>query len=209
MIRWMLVILACAGAEGCASSRDALKIRVVDDPKGPVRYEGPLAGPHDSMESLAEVACERMLEQPASSRDGRSWGYCAVFFSAPDEEGREKWFVGHVAALQAGGEASERYCVLPIDLVDPSRTERLALGGAYASLPGRRDWHPTLFLNERTGMTWERDVLVFSLASPDSCRVSSYIGFSRVVTSLREDRFVPVGTVYNGRGRVEQLASAD
>ncbi|WP_169558697.1 hypothetical protein [Myxococcus stipitatus] len=205
----MLAILACAGAGGCASSRDALKIRVVDDAKGPVRYEGPLAGPHDSMEALVEAACERMREPPASSRDGRSWGYCAVFFSAPDDEGREKWFVGHVAPLRAEGEVSERYCVLPIDLVAPSHTEMLALGGAYEPRLGRQDWHPTLFLNERTGKTWERDVLVFSLSSPDSCRVNSYIGFSRVVTALQKGKFVPVGTVYNGRGRVEQLAVAD
>ncbi|TQF09918.1 hypothetical protein FJV41_42155 [Myxococcus llanfairpwllgwyngyllgogerychwyrndrobwllllantysiliogogogochensis] len=206
--RLIAVLLALSCIWGCVANNADLGIRVRDDPNGPVRYEGPLAGPYDDMETLVDAACERMLNQPVSSRGGQPLGYCAVFFSAPNDEGRDKWFIGHVAPLGVGGGDAGRSCVLPIDLVAPRSTEVLALGGGYDTSRGRRNWHPTLFLNGRTGETWERDVLVFSTSTPTECGVYSFTGFSRVVTEVRNGKFVPVGTVYNSQGSIEALGEA-
>ncbi|MBZ4420442.1 hypothetical protein [Myxococcus sp. RHSTA-1-4] len=205
----MGTLLLMGGAGACATSRADLDIRVREDPNGPVRYEGPLAGPYDDVDELSEAGCERMLKHAASSRSTGALGYCAVFFSAPDDEGRDRWFIGHVADLTGDRRGGERACAIPIDLVEPNGVEVLSLQGRMEGAPGRASWRPTRFLNQRTGATWERDVLVFSLEGSGKCTVHGFVGFSRVVTVSQGDGFRPVGTVYDERGAVQVLAGSE
>ncbi|NMO20973.1 hypothetical protein HPC49_50510 [Pyxidicoccus fallax] len=197
-MRWV-VLGSLLFVGGCATSRADLDVRVREDANGLARYEGALAGPYDDVDELAEAGCERMVGL------GASLGYCAVFFSAPDDEGRDRWFIGHVADLTGGRRGEDRTCTLPIDLVEPSGVEVL-------SLQGRREgpaWRPTRFLNQRTGATWARDVLVFSLEGSGKCTVYGFVGFSRVVTVSHGDGFRPVATVYDERGAMQVLAGSE
>lgn len=203
-MRWMMGALLLMGG-ACASARTDLDIRVREDPSGPVRYEGALAGPYDDVDELVEAGCERMEKHAASARV-RALGYCAVFFSAPDEEGRDRWFIGHIAELTGDRRGEDRACALPVDLVEPNGVDVLSLRGRTA---GRGSWRPTRFMNQRTGATWERDVLVFSLEGERGCTVYGFVGFSRVVTVSQGDGFRPVGTVYDEQGVVRVLDGSE
>ncbi|MFP2925096.1 hypothetical protein ACLESO_07740 [Pyxidicoccus sp. 3LG] len=205
----MGALLVLGGASGCATSGVDLRIRVRDDPNGPVRYEGLLAGPFDDVDELVETGCGHMMEQAAPSSVERPLGYCAVFFSAPNDEGRDRWFIGHIATLDGDRNVAERSCTIPVDLVEPDEVEVLSLLGATGS-PGRSGaWRPTRFFNQSTGTTWSRDVLVFSLETPEVCTAYGFISFSRVVTVNRGNGFHPVGTVYNEQGIIQALAGSE
>ncbi|MCP3139990.1 hypothetical protein [Pyxidicoccus xibeiensis] len=205
----LAALLLLGGGSGCATSGADLRIRVHDDPNGAVRYEGPTAGPFRDVDELVETGCERMVEHAASSRAERPLGYCAVFFSAPDDEGRDRWFIGHLSVLEGERGGTERSCRIPVDLVDPKEVEVLSLLGAKGGPGHSGAWRPTHFVNQGTGTTWERDVLVFSLEAPEACTAYGFISFSRVVTVSRGSGFHPIGTVYNEQGIIQALAGSE
>jgi hypothetical protein len=203
-MRLPLVLMLSAGGFGCAArATTSLAIQVRNDPTGPVRYEGQLAGPYDDLKTLVDTACELMESRPADQGPSTP-GYCALFFHAPlvdSPSSGEKWFIASIAPLHVTNEL-ERSCGLPMDPVEPTSVALLVLGGGSSRLqpPAASAWHPTSFLNQTTGRTWEHDVLVFSLEAPGACTVYSFSDFSGVVTRRQGKTFVPVGAIDNGEG---------
>lgn len=201
-----LLLSGCTWGCAIASTSNSLEIRVRDDPNGPVRFEGPLAGPFDEMQDWVEAACASMTAQRTS--DPSSLGYCAqTFISAVNGE---KWFISSITRMNRGSTIADRACSIPRDLLSPGAKEVLALGGAYVDQPGKdetdlKPWRPTLFFNRTTGDTWGHDVTVFSVEQPGACLVYDFNGFSRVVNMWRGGRFLPIGTVYNERGLLQAL----
>ncbi|AGC48922.1 hypothetical protein MYSTI_07650 [Myxococcus stipitatus DSM 14675] len=189
------------GSGGCATVRTTLDVRVHDTPNGPVRYEGDIVGPYDDMDELVDVACTAMMQARAGSEVS---GYCALFFD--DETHESKWVISHVSPMREGVEHAGRTCELPGDPAAPASKSVLFLGAALEALngPGWK-WQPTHFLNQDTGETWGADTLVFDVASPGTCTVHGYIGFSRVVTRRVDGGFVPLGAVYNDHGLIQAL----
>lgn len=209
----VLLLFLLAGMAGCATAAARFDIRVRDEPNGPIRYEGPLAGPYDDVDELVDTVCENMLASSAPTQDGPRRGYCVLFFSAPAGS-EEKWFISHLASLEGPPTSEERSCSLPVDVTEPAATEVLSLGGASTrqraqDTSPRALWHPTSFLNQTTGGTWDRDVLVFSLEEPGACTVHGFIGFSGVVTVRRDRRFMPIATVYGEHGTTQPLLTRD
>ncbi|WP_075207501.1 hypothetical protein [Archangium violaceum] len=199
----VLGLILLVGGWGCAARPASFAIHVHDEPTGAVRYEGPLAGPYDELSTLVDTACKHMKSQVAD-KGPISPGYCALFFHAPlvdSPSPREKWFIAHISPIGVTNEL-ERSCRLPMDPVEPTSTALLVLGGGPTGLqPSVTSiWHPTLFLNQTTGRTWEHDVLVFSMDAPGTCAVYSFSGFSGVVTRRQHKTFVPVGAIDNGEG---------
>jgi hypothetical protein len=201
-----LLLSGCTWGCATASTSNSLEIRVRDDPNGPVRFEGPLAGPFDEMEDWVEAACASMMAQRTS--DPGSLGYCAqTFISAADGE---KWFISHITRMDGGPNNADRACSIPRDMLKPGEKEILALGGAYIDQHGKDEngpelWRPTLFFNQTTGDTWDHDVTVFSVEQPGVCLVYDFNGFSQVVNIWRDGRFSPIGTVYNEQGLLQPL----
>jgi hypothetical protein len=204
-IQRLAMLLFFGGTLGCVAHHVDLGIQVHDEPNRPVRYEGPLAGPYDDLEELVDTACEHMVRSPASLGGRHTRGYCALFFSAPDEQGTDKWFIGNITPLEDVQATGERSCRIPVDLVERRDTEVLSLGGVDSTPPEHESWRPTLFFNQRTRATWERDVLLFSLETPETCTTYGFVGFDRVVTRHRGNGFVPMGTVYNEQGVIQAV----
>jgi hypothetical protein len=204
-----LLLLALGGLWGCARSASNIdfRIRPRQMPQGGVQYEGPMAGPYDSFTEMAETACERMSARPTTPSGVPPLGYCALFFSMPEDS--RKWSFSYFASLDGNAGSMERTCVLPEDPASPDDKSVLQLGGAsdgpneHEGLEG--DWRPTRLLNQRTATTWDYDVMVFTLEKPGKCSAYAYIAFRRDLTALRDGDWIPVGTLYNGEGIVQAL----
>ena len=210
---WM-VLLLLTGSWGCATHNADLNIHVRNAPDIPVRYEGRLVGPYDDLSTLVDITCKHLRAQPVGRQSLNPPGYCALFFHAPLFESPtsgEKWFIPHIAPI-GGTNGSERICALPMDPVEPTRVAILSLGDASSAShapasSASTTWRPSSFLNRTTARTWEHDVLVFSLADPDTCTVYSFNGFSGLVTLRRGSKFTPVGTVSNDQGVIQPLVA--
>lgn len=211
MKRTALFLLILVVALGCASSGVvSMDIRPRAVPNRGIEYEGPMVGPYDSFTKMAQVACQRMSALQAQPGQPQRPGYCALMFPWPRDS--RKWAFLHISEMTSTPAGDGRQCALPEDPVHPEVTSVLSLGGAPtspAATGASSTWRPTRFLNEKTGTSWDYDSMLFSLESPGGCTAYAYIGFSRELSVLQDDTWVPVGTVYNNEGIVQALKSGE
>ncbi|MBZ4421647.1 hypothetical protein [Myxococcus sp. RHSTA-1-4] len=192
----------------CSSSNAvSMSIRPRAVPNKGIQYEGPMVGPYDSFTEMAQVACQRMSALQAQPGQRRRPGYCALMFSWPSDS--TKWAFLHISEMTSEPAGGGMRCALPEDPVHPDDTSPLRLGGRFVPSPSGEaassTWRPTLFLNEKTAESWDYDSMLFSLEDSGSCTAYAYIGFSRELSVLRGDDWVPIGTVYNDEGVVHAL----
>jgi hypothetical protein len=62
---WLIVLSLLVGAIGCTSTNPDVRVRRLPD--GHIQVDGPLAGPFDTLEQLAERACDIMTRQPGAA----------------------------------------------------------------------------------------------------------------------------------------------
>jgi hypothetical protein len=62
-------------------------VRVRRQPDGRIQVDGPLAGPFDTLEQLAELACDIMTRQPGATNRPYGFEYCALYYHSREASG--------------------------------------------------------------------------------------------------------------------------
>lgn len=211
MKRALLAALAMTATWGCTSAN--LGVQAKRLPDGVIRYEGELAGPHDTFAQLVKTACGRLTAQRSTTplEGARHPGYCAGYFYSPEDKA---FFISHITPMVGSPGSGERTCAIPRNLLDPDKTRELVALGGSGHPPSERippgqeaseepRWRPTSFFNQETLQPHDRDLLVLDLMEPGTCTVYGYDHFRRIITAQHAGRFVIIGRV-NHHGAISQ-----
>ncbi|WNG42401.1 hypothetical protein F0U61_40345 [Archangium violaceum] len=179
---------------------------------GLLQVQGPLAGPFKTREELAANACEIMTRQPGASNGAYGFEYCALHYYSGTEDAFFLSYLSDIGGTKAGG---KKYCELPRTLDAPEHKDAIILGGAHSHPNNRQfsredlsvdsQWRPTRFLDNRTGRIFDRELLLLYREKGGECRAYGYNNTARVVSALREGRWVPIGQVINDDGDIRMF----
>ena len=107
----------------------------------------------------------------------------------------------------------------PRALLDVERNEVTILGGAHThphnrqlskkDMSIRAHWPPLRFVDSKTRRIWDRQLLMFYREQTGECRSYIYNNSTRIVSSLRGGKWVPIARAYNDAGDIEMLEGQD
>jgi hypothetical protein len=157
-----------------------------------------------------------MTRQPGASNGAYGFEYCALhYYSGTDDA----FFLSYLSDIGGTKEGGRKYCRLPRNLDDPSHEDAVILGGAHSHPFNRRfsredlsiasQWRPTRLLDKTSGRIFDRELLLLYREKTGECRAYGYNNTSRVVSALRDGRWVPIGQVYNDDGDIRLLEGQD
>jgi hypothetical protein len=191
-------------------------VRVQRLPEGRLQVEGPLAGPYKTLEALAERACSLMTQQPGASNGAYGFEYCALHYHSAAADG---YFLSYLSDIGGNKRGGRKYCELPTVLDDPTHVDAVILGGAHThphnrqfspeDLSVRAHWRPTRFFDQRTQRVLDRQLLMFFQETTGECRSYAYNNATRLVSSLRGGKWVPIAKVYDDEGNIQMLEGQD
>lgn len=209
---WLLLGLL-SSTWSCATNPN-VRVRRLDN--GVLQVDGPLAGPYPTLEDLATNACELMTAQPGASNGRYGSEYCALYYYSQEGGG---YFLSYLSDIKGRQDSVEKSCTLPRALSDPAHGDALILGGVHTHPHNRRfspkdtslraHWNPTRLFDKGSGQIFDRNLLMFLREPTGECRAYSYNNFSRLVSALRQGKWVPIGRAYNDAGDVELLEGKD
>lgn len=120
-----------------------------------------------------------------------------------------------------GGNLSggRKYCEIPTVLDDPEHKDAIILGGVHTH-PHNREfsskdmstgahWHPTRFYNARTQRILERQLMMFFRERTGECRAYLYNNATRIVSALREGKWLPIGKASDEEGNIQLFEGQD
>lgn len=212
---WRLLVLSLlVNALGCASTNPDVRVRRL--PNGRIQVDGPLAGPFDSLEQLAEQACEIMTRQPGATNGPYGFEYCALYYHSREENA---YFLSYLSDIRGNLDPVTKSCSLPTSLDDPTHADAVLLGGAHThpsnrefsprDLSAAANWRPVRFFDTRTGKVWDRQLMVFFREKTGECRAYSYNNSTRIVSALRKGAWDPIGEVYDDLGYIRLYEGKD
>ncbi|XXF78099.1 hypothetical protein P2318_34410 [Myxococcaceae bacterium GXIMD 01537] len=156
-----------------------------------------------------------MTSQPGAAYGARGREYCALGYLPQGEEAYYLSFLSDVGGEMEGG---KKFCVAPSVLDDPSHPSSLILIRLHTHPTNRRfsdgdlssgkTW-PVRVVDERTSQVRERYLWVLFREKDGECRSYQYNYAQRIVSALREGKWVPIGRVVNEAGRVEMFEGQD
>ncbi|WP_342381568.1 hypothetical protein NVS55_18265 [Myxococcus stipitatus] len=206
---WLLVILCFAGPIlGCASNANLRVVRLAD---GRLRVEGPMAGPFKTSEELAANACTLMTSQGGASAGPSGSEYCAVHYYSAIEDA---YFLSYLSDVKSRLDTrQEKTCEMPRALFDPTRPDAVIIGGDHTHphnrqfSPGdlRGQWRPLRIFDKKSGRIFQRELFVFFRERDDTCRAYRYNYVTRLVSALREMKWIPIGQAYGDHGSIEMF----
>lgn len=194
-----------AGTLGCSTPNP--NVRVARRADGVLQVEGPLAGPYKSTEELASRSCELMTRQPGAGATHGRLGieYCALHYYALADD---SYYLSYLSDISGDGPGGSKYCTVPraiheleqrdIVLTGPAHTHSINPElsdrdmGALRPL-GWSPLGPSRFLEQNTGRVWERELYAFYRNRDGVCFAYSYNYATRIVSALRESKWVPIG----------------
>jgi hypothetical protein len=199
------VLAGLAGAWGCTTQNPWVRVVVLDD--GRLRVDGPAAGPFDTQEELAESACKLMTSQPgASSLHGKMGKeYCALWYFSREDG---KYYLSYLSDIGGDRQSGVKYCTVPRALNELAQRSALILGPAHPHphnrqlsridmgadlMPGETPVGISRFYDRHTGRIWDRELLAFYMELNGVCRAYSYNYTTRIVSALREGKWVQIG----------------
>jgi hypothetical protein len=165
-----------------------------------LEVDGPLAGPFPTLGELAQNACELMTSQPGASNGAYGFEYCALHYYSKLGGGFFLSYLSDIGGDKGGG---AKYCEIPRSLNDPMHRDAVMLGGGhthpYPRAFSKKDtsvnahWFPVRFVDPATGQVWDRRLMVFFRGRTGMCMAYDYNNATRIVSALREGRWVPIG----------------
>lgn len=202
------------GGWGCASSNPNVRVRRLPD--GRLQVEGPLAGPFQTQEELAEKACWLMTSQPGAANGYQGMEYCALHYYVPEDRA---FYLSYLSDVGGSPQSGTKYCEIPRTLLDPTHKDIVILGGAHThpynrkfsskDMSIRTRWNPTRFYDKSTGRIWDRQLMVFFLEKTGECRAYRYNNATRIIEALREGQWVSIGKTYNDDGDIQLFEGQD
>lgn len=206
---WVLLSLLCS-MWGCASANPDVRVRRLPD--GRLQVEGPMLGPFKTEEEMAGAACERMTSQPGASNGAYGFEYCALHYYVEEDDAFFLSYLSDVGGTAAGG---AKYCEIPRALLDVEHKNVVIIGGAHThphnrqfskkDMSTRAHWLPLRFADPSTGRVWDRKLVMFFREKTGECRSYIYNNATRIISSLREGKWVPIARAYNDAGDIEML----
>lgn len=211
---WLLLLPLLGSALGCASNNPDVRVRRL--PNGRLQVDGPLAGPFNTLEELAEKSCDIMTRQPGASNGPYGFEYCALYYHSREENA---YFLSYLSDIRGSWDPVIKSCTLPNSLNDPTHSNTILLGGAHTH-PNNREfsardlsaaahWKPVRFFDTGTGKVWDRQLMVFFREKTGECRAYSYNNSTHIVSALRKNTWVPIGEVYNELGYIRLYEGKD
>ncbi|XXF78954.1 hypothetical protein P2318_04135 [Myxococcaceae bacterium GXIMD 01537] len=209
---WLLP-WACL-AHACSTPNPNVRVREL--PNGRLQVEGPLAGPFKTLEHLAADACTLVTSQPGAAFDRYGVEYCALYYYSGAEDA---YFLSYLSDVNGSLPDGKKYCKLPSSLEDRTRANAVIIGGGHSHPNNRRfsrgdlgihaRWPVTHMVDATTGRVFQRGLMVFHKEKTVDCSTFLYNSVTRVVSALREGRWVPIGKVYNDAGSIEMFEGQD
>jgi hypothetical protein len=191
-------------------------VRVERLRSGLLQVQGALAGPFKTREELAARACELMTAQPGASNGQYGFEYCALHYYSGSADA---FFLSYLSDIGGNKEGGRKFCRMPSSVDDSEHKDALILGGAHSHPNNRRfspedlrddaQWRPTRIFEPRTGRVFDREMLMLYREKTGECRAYGYNSSTRVVSALREGRWVPIGNVYSEDGDIRLLDGQD
>lgn len=185
-------------------------------PDGRVEVEGPLAGPFQTTEELAEKSCAIMTNQPGASSGAYGSEYCALYYYSRSSDG---YFLSYLSDIKNRLDSELKTCVVPSSLKDQEHRDAIILGKAHTHSNNRRlsfndmsvaaHWYPTKAVDGETGRIWNRGVMLFYREKTGVCSAYPYDNVTRLVMALRGGQWVAIGKAYDEQGNVEMLEGMD
>ncbi len=212
--RWWVLLSLVGISLGCASTNPDVRVRRLPD--GRIQVEGPLAGPFNTPEQLAERACDIMTREPGASNGPHGFEYCALYYHSREENA---YFLSYLSDIRGRLDPVDKTCTLPNSLHDPKHVNAIILGGAHShpnnrafsprDLSAAAHWRPVRFFDEGTGRVWDRQLMVFFREKTGECRAYNYNNSTRIVSALRDGTWVPIGEVYDDMGYIRMYEGKD
>jgi len=210
----VVLLLLLGSTWGCSTPNPNVRVRRTAD--GRLQVDGPLAGPFKTPEELAASTCEIMTRQPGAANGAYGFEYCALHYYSGTEDA---FFLSYLSDIGGAKEGGKKYCRIPRSLDDPSHEDAVILGGAHSHPFNRRfsredlsvdaQWRPTRLLDKKSGRIFDRELLLLYREKTGECRAYGYNNTSRVVSALRDGKWVPIGQVYTADGDIRMFEGQD
>jgi hypothetical protein len=212
---WRVGVLGLlSGALGCSSPNPNVRVHRLAE--GRLEVEGPLAGPFQTIEELATSACELMTSQPGASNGRYGFEYCGLYYYSTVEQA---FFLSYLSDISRQLPDGTVTCDVPRALNDPRHPDALILGYDH-NHPGSRNfsprdlserslWKPTRFAEKGSQRIWDRKTMVFHREKSGSCSAFLYNNTTRIVSALREGKWIDIGLVYNEKGDIQMFEGMD
>lgn len=199
---------------GCSAPNPHVRVRRLAN--GHLEVQGPLAGPFKTQEALADNACELMTRQPGADGGGLGKEYCALGYFAQEERA---YYLSYLSDLGGDRPGGTKFCTMPSALDDPSHPVVLILMRLHTHPHNRRfsnwdlsaetGWEPAHLFDKTAGQFMERYLLEFYREKAGECRVYRYSYPQRIVATLRDGQWVPIGRVVSDSGNVQLFEGQD
>lgn len=210
-----------ASALGCSAHNP--DVRVMRLPNGTLQVEGPLIGPFKTTEELAAAGCERMTRQPGADSSHGKLGkeYCALHYYSEEDHA---YYLSYLSDIGGDGPDGTKYCIVPQSINELSQKKPLITGPAHTHPHNRQlsakdmgatrpeSWSPlgpAKFAQPGTGQVWERELYAFFRDFNETCFAYRYNYASRIVSALREGKWVPIGKAEGDWGAFKPLEGKD
>ncbi len=205
---WLLI----GGAWVAACSSPNPNVRARRLPSGGIAVKGPLAGPFETEQELAQNACSIMTRQPGASAGMYGTEYCALGYYSGEGKG---YFLSYLSELRSRLDSGRKSCLIPSALDDEAHGDAVVFWAPHTH-PHNREfsrvdlkthlrWLPTRVAEKGTGRAFPKSILLLYREKTGECRVYRYELPSKGVFALRDGAWVPIGRVYDDEGNVEML----
>ena len=209
-----------AGALGCAAQNP--DVRVVRLPNGTLQVDGPLAGPFKTTEELAAHGCELMTRQPGAGATHGKLGkeYCALHYYSQEDQA---YYLTYLSDIGGDGPDGSKYCNVPKSINELNEKKPLITGPAHNHTQNRQfspadlgatrpaGWSPvgpSRVVQPGTGQLWDRELYVFFKDLNAVCSTYRYNYATRVVSALREGKWVLIGQAEGDWGAFKPIEGA-
>lgn len=204
------VLIGGACVAACASPNPNVRARRL--PSGGIAVKGPMAGPFETEQALAQNACSIMTSQPGASAGMYGTEYCALGYYSGQGKG---YFLSFLSELKSRLDSGRKSCLIPSSLDDEAHRDAVVFWAPHTH-PHNREfsrvdlkthlrWLPTRVAEKGTGRIFPKSVLLLYREKTGECRVYRYELSSKGVFALRDGAWVPIGRVYDDEGNVEML----
>jgi len=209
-LRTLMLFPGVAWAVACSSPNPNVQAHRL--PSGGLAVKGPLAGPFETEQELAQNACELMTRQPGASAGMHGSEYCALGYYSSQGQG---YFLSYLSELKARLDTGRKSCLIPTVLEDEAHGDAVVFWAPHTH-PHNREfsrvdlqvhirWLPTRVAERGTGRVFARSILLLYREKTGECRVYRYELPSKGVFALRDGAWVPIGHVYDDEGNVEMF----
>jgi hypothetical protein len=156
-----------------------------------------------------------MTRQGGASGGSAGSEYCALNYFAPAEEA---FYLSYLSDIKEAQDTRVvKTCSMPRALNDPSRLNAVITGGDHTHPDNPRfsagdlrgNWNPSRAADNKTGRVFQREVYVFNKRGDGKCVVYSFNYVTRIVSALRDGKWVQIGHVYDNEGNIEMFDGMD